>query len=138
MKRIHMSLSRTAIALLVSLGATTPTLAAQCNDVIFSLRNMMGFDVEINRVRYRDLDAANAATRWVENVPNETCNIGQTCALDPQNLGSVTRPRRNHELTEIQFEYRRLGGNWAWSTPMGIPSNMTCTNGRTYGAFEIN
>jgi hypothetical protein len=93
-------------------------------------------------VRYRDLDSGNPGRFWVENVRDFSCPSGWTCSTDGDDLGSITRPRENHELTDIQFLHSHQDefGAWlpaVWSS-RNVPSNMTCTDGRNYGAYNVN
>jgi hypothetical protein len=141
MNRGPITLSRTAIALVVALVATTPTLAAVCNNVTFSLTNESDGPILVTQVRYRDLDSGNPNQFRVENIRDFSCPSGWTCTSDEQDLGSVTRPRENHELTDIQFlhSHEDAFGNWTaavWST-RNVPANPTCTDGRNYGAYDV-
>jgi hypothetical protein len=116
--------------------------AAVCNNVTFSLTNTSDGPIRIIRVGYRDLDSANPNRRWEQNVPTLQCPAGQTCFTVARNLGSATRPRENHELTDIQFLHAHLDafGNWmdeVWSAP-DVPADMTCTDGRNYGHYDVN
>src|SRR5262245_38442912 len=82
MNRVPITISRTAAALLFALGATTPTLAAVCNNVTFSLTNESDGPILVTQVRYRDLDSGDPSRRWVENVRDFSCPSGWTCATD--------------------------------------------------------
>jgi hypothetical protein len=131
-----------ALALgLVLCAAATPGRAAVCNNVVFTFTNQTDGPLLITKVGYRDLDAANTSTRWVENVKDVACPKGQTCETAPQNLGSVTRPRENHELTDIQFLHSHEDefGDWlppVWSSK-NVPFDMTCRDDRTYGPYDV-
>src|SRR5262245_48543402 len=134
--------ARTAFALLLALGATTPTRAAVCNNVTFSLTNESDGPILVTEVRYRDLDSGDPSQFRVENVQDFSCPSGWTCWTDEQDLGSVARPRENHELTDIQFHHSHQDafGNWqpaVWSSS-NVPANMTCTDDRNYGAYDVN
>jgi hypothetical protein len=120
----------------------TASHAAVCNNVTFSLTNVSSGPIRITRVGYRDLDSGNPGRRWEQDVPDFSCPAGQTCFTTPRNLGSVTRPRENHELTDIQFlhSHQDAFGAWmaaVWSTP-DVPASMTCTDGRNYGSYDVN
>lgn len=120
----------------------TATHAAVCNNVTFSLKNVSDGPIRVTRVRYRDLDSGNPSRRWEQNVDDFSCPAGDTCFTDPRDLGSVTRPRQNHELTDIQFFHSHLDefGNWlpeVWSAA-SVPADMTCTDGRNYGTYSVN
>ena len=126
---------------LIALPGTAAN-AAVCNNVTFSLINVSDGPIRVTRVRYRDLDSGNPNRRWEENVPDFSCPATQTCFTAPSDLGSVTRPRENHELTDIQFLHSHLDefGNWmtaVWSTP-DVPADPTCTDGRNYGSYSVN
>jgi hypothetical protein len=141
MKRAHITLSRAA-ALVVTLVTTTPTLAAVCNNVTFSLTNVSDGPILVTQVRYRDLDSGDPNQFRVENVRDFSCPSDQTCATEEQDLGSVTRPRENHELTDIQFLHSHEDefGDWlpaVWST-RNVPVDKTCTDDRNYGAYDVN
>lgn len=134
--------TRSLAALLVALGAAAPAGAAVCNNVTFWLTNTSDGPILVTKVGYRDLDSSNPSKRWVENVNDFSCPAGQTCATNPQDLGSATRPRENHELTDIQFfhSHQDIYGNWkkeVWSSK-NVPSTMTCTDDRDYGAYDVN
>jgi hypothetical protein len=142
LNRGHITPSRTATALVVALGAATPTLAAVCNNVTFSLTNQSDGPILVTEVRYRDLDSGNPGQFRVENVRDFSCPSEWTCATDEQDLGSVTRPRENHELTDIQFHHSHQDafGIWqpaVWSSS-NVPADMTCTDGRNYGHYDVN
>lgn len=141
MNRTLSYLSRVAAAVL-AVGAAATSQAAVCNDVVFALTNTSGGPILISRVDYRDLDSSNTSTRWTENVPDLSCPSGHTCYLAAQNLGGITHPRENHELTEIRFEHAHLDEFGSWKAPIwstkNIPVDMTCTDGRTYGAYDVN
>jgi hypothetical protein len=120
----------------------TAAHAAVCNNVSFSLTNVSDGPIRVTRVRYRDLDSGNPNRRWEENVPDFSCPASQTCFTSPRNLGSLTRPRENHELTDIQFFHSHLDefGNWlpeVWSAA-DVPSTKTCTDGRNYGSYDVD
>jgi hypothetical protein len=122
-------------------GAAMPGRAAVCNNVVFTFTNTTDGPLLITKVGYRDLDAANPSKRWVENVKDVACPSQWTCKTEPQDLGSLTRPRENHELTDIQFLHSHEDefGDWmdpVWSTK-NVPFDMTCTDGRTYGPYDI-
>ena len=143
MKRVHITLSRTAIALVVALGATTPTLAAVCNNVIFRFTNTTEGPIRVDEVGYRDLDSANPGQLRTEEVRrNPTrCASGATCDIPEQDLGSITRPREQHELTDVQVRYQEMDdlGRWQdleWSDA-NVPADMTCRDDRTYGPYAI-
>jgi hypothetical protein len=131
-------------AAVVLLGSTTPTLAAVCNNVTFSLINGTDGPIEVRRVGYRDLDSGEPGTRREENVPNFACPSGDTCTTTRQDLGSITRPRENHELTDIQFEHSHLDEFGDWGDPHWgasyVPdtTTTTCIDDHNYGPFEHN
>jgi len=137
--------ARTAASLLVALSALAaalPSSAAVCTNVVFGLINDSDGPIQVTQIGYRDLDSANTATRRVENVRDFACPSGDTCFTTPQDLGSITTPRRNHELTDIQFRHRHQDefGAWlpeVWSSA-NEPVTLTCTNGRTYGNYHVN
>lgn len=120
----------------------TAAHAAVCNNVTFSLVNNSDGPIRVTRVRYRDLNSGNPNRRWEENVPDFSCPASQTCFTSAQDLGSVTRPRENHDLTDIQFLHSHLDafGNWmpaVWSSA-SVPADLTCTDGRNYGSYGVN
>ena len=59
MKRVHTILSRTAVALVVAIGSTTPTLAAVCENVTFSFTNRSEGPIQVTGVGYRDLNSGD-------------------------------------------------------------------------------
>ena len=136
------TLSRAAVALALALGSTTPALAAVCNNVTFSFINESDGPILVTRVRYRDLDSGDPSRFWVENVRDISCPSGWLCWTDGDDLGSVTRPRENHELTDIQFLHSHQDefGAWrpaVWSSS-NVPNNMTCEDDRNYGHYDVN
>ncbi len=141
MNRHQLTLSRAALILFAAVAATS-SMAAVCQDVTFSLINQSAGPIQVVAVRYRDLDSNDTARRWEQNVTDFSCPSGFLCTTDPRNLGSATRPRRNHELTDIQFHHSHLDQFGAWLAPVwssaNVPSTMTCTDNRNYGAFDVN
>ncbi len=143
MQRIHAPLVRSTLAaLLLAGGATLPALAAVCNNVTFSFTNTSGGPIKVTKVGYRDLDSSNPGKRRVENVADIQCPDTWVCFTAPQDLGSATRPRENHELTDVQFlhAHQDAFGNWlpeVWSSK-SVPADMTCTDNRNYGAYIVN
>jgi hypothetical protein len=142
MQRIHVTLVRSLAALLVACGATAPSLAAVCNNVSFSMINTSDGPIKILKVRYRDLDSSDTSKRWEQNVTDRECPAGWECTTSEEDLGSITRPRENHELTDIQFSHQHqdIFGNWKaaiWSAA-DVPDTMTCTDNRNYGPYEVN
>lgn len=116
--------------------------AAVCNNVTFSLKNTSDGPILVSRVRYRDLDSSDTSRRWEQNVDDFSCPADETCYTDPRNLGSATRPRENHELTDIQFLHAHQDKFGAWMNPVwssaSVPADMTCTDGRNYGTYNVN
>jgi hypothetical protein len=141
MNRALSHLSRAAFALL-AVAAAASSQAAICNNVVFSFTNISSGPILVSRVDYRDLNSSDPNRRWVENVSDFSCPTLQTCFTTPQDLGGTTRPRENHDLTSIRFEHAHQDefGNWrdpVWSSS-NTPVDMTCTDGRTYGAYNVN
>ncbi len=141
MNRTLSHLSRVAAALL-AIGAAAGSQAAVCNNVVFSFTNISSGPILVSRVDYRDLDSSDSGRRWIQNVTDFACASGDTCATDPRDLGSITRPRQNHELTDIRFEHAHLDDLGSWRDPVwsssNVPVDMTCTDNRTYGAYDVN
>lgn len=147
MKRVHITLSGTAIALVAALGATTPALAAVCENVTFSFKNGLSSERTINvvKVRYRDTDSSDPGKEWVENVHNTECPTYHdygTCRTNGDDLGSITRPRENHELTDIQFYYHEADPSGGWQHPKWSsdykPFIRRCTDDRDYGPYTLS
>jgi hypothetical protein len=141
MNRTLSHLSRVAAAVL-AIGAAASSHAAICNNVVFSFTNISSGPILVSRVDYRDLNSSDPNRRWVENVSDFSCPAGQPCETAPQDLGGTTRPRENHDLTSIRFEHAHQDefGNWrdpVWSSS-NTPADMTCTDGRTYGRYNVN
>ena len=141
MKRVHIILSSTAVALVVAIGSTTPTLAAVCNNVTFSLTNRSPGAITVTQVRYRDLNSGDPSQMRVENIRDFPCASNDTCTSNGDDLGSITRPRQNHNLTDIQFRFQRLDNLGAWQdADWGdeyVPATLTCTDDRNYGPYEV-
>lgn len=138
--RIHPT-STIALAIALCAGAS-PGQAAVCNNVTFMFTNNTDGPLLIQKVGYRDLDSGNTGKRWTEDFKDVACPAHQTCSAKPQDLGSIARPRENHELTDIQFWHSHEDefGDWlpaVWSSK-NVPFDMTCTDGRTYGPFDVN
>jgi hypothetical protein len=132
-----------ALALgLVLSAAAMPGRAAVCNNVVFQFTNTTSGPLLLQKVGYRDLDSGDPNKRWIEDFKDVKCPAGDTCSTAPQDLGSITRPRENHELTDIQVLHSHEDefGDWmtaVWSSK-NVPANMTCTDGRTYGPYDVN
>jgi hypothetical protein len=135
------SIGLAAIVLVGALSASTPTLAAPCNGVKFTFENNFEADVRVTRVRYRDSDDNSFNTR-MEDVENVFCPAKSQCNTDGDNLGSITRPVRNHELFSFEVEYQPEDGNgWGptdWTDAQQTDGSQTCVDGKTYGRFEID
>ena len=142
MKRVHIILSSTAVALVVAIGSTTPTLAAVCENVTFSFTNRSEGPIQVTGVGYRDLNSGDPNRRRVENVPNLPCASGDTCETDGDDLGSITRPRENHDLTDVQFRFRQQDRLGAWQadewSDENVPADLRCTDRRNYGPYDIS
>jgi hypothetical protein len=132
-----------AIALGLALcAAAMPSQAAVCNNVVFSLTNKSEGPILITRIGYRDLNSSDPSARITENVKDFACPAGAPCETKPQDLGGLTKPRQNHNLTDIQFEHSHEDefGDWkepVWSSK-NVPVDMLCTDGRTYGRYDVN
>lgn len=142
MNRTAFTIARSLSLLCVAAGAVLPAGAAVCNNVVFSFTNTTDGPILVTKVGYRDLDSGKPSKRWVENVKDLACPAGQTCFTSERDLGSVTRPRENHELTDIQFLHSHEDefGDWktaVWSST-NVPASMTCTDDRTYGPYDVN
>ena len=127
----------------VSLAIGLPAGAAVCTQVTFALDNVTDGPILITQVGYRDLNSSNPSQRITEGLPgNMVCPAHTTCWLPPQDLGSITSPRRNHNLTDIQYRHSHEDkfGDWmtaVWSSK-NTPDTKKCTNGRTYGPYDVN
>jgi len=140
MKIKQISFTRYVAVLLVAFGITMPTLADVCKNVTFRAHNTTGTDMKIYSVRYRDYSSGNTEALQEEYLPAINCAHGSDCFSDPQNLGSAFEPRENHNLANFSFKYAYWTttgwGPKKWSSER-YNSNMTCTNGRTYGTFNV-
>ena len=86
------------------------------------------------QVRHRDLNSGDPSQMRVENIRDFPCASNDTCTSNGDDLGSITRPRQNHNLTDIQFRFQRLDNLGAWQdADWGdeyVPATLTCTDDR--------
>lgn len=132
----------TAIALGCSLAAaTSSTQAAVCNNVFFSFKNTTDLPILVTRVSYRDLNSSDPSNVIIENVPDKACPANRSCSTSGQDLGGLGKPRENHNLTDIKFEHSHEDEFGDWKSPVwsnaNVPWDMLCTDGRTYGPYDV-
>ena len=127
---------------LALVAAASSSQAAVCNNVVFSFTNVTDLPILVTRVGYRDLNSSDPGTRVIEQVKDVPCPKQTTCHTAPQNLGGVTKPRENHNLTDIQFEHSHEDEFGDWKDPVwgskNVPFDMLCTDNRTYGPYDLN
>ncbi len=137
MKTKRIRVTRNAAALLVAFGTTTPAMAAVCNDVTFTFTNATNDLIQVTKVGYRDLNSSNPNTRRVDNISTENCASEDTCTTNGEDLGSIAKPRENHDLTDIQFWHSHNLGSYIWSTP-SVVADHACHDNHNYGPFDVN
>ncbi|MBN8487712.1 MAG: hypothetical protein J0M20_08325 [Burkholderiales bacterium] len=124
------------VAAALALGIAGPSLAAECKDITFTVKNdhYTGDEIKIQKIKYRDTTAAATGT---ENVVDYTCPHGSTCVSVGRDLGGLLDPRLGHDLSNVQFYYSYREADGDWSTPVWSkkfkPTDKECTNGRNYG-----
>lgn len=137
--RLPLALSFAAMVF-TAIGASTPSMAAVCNDVIFRNHNTNATDMKIYKVRFKDRNAGNPSAWHTEDLKNYTCAAGSDCvSIKREDLGS----RENHNLHSFQFRYAyRSGSGWGaknWSSSNTDPDEL-CVDDREYpdiGAFDL-
>ena len=132
-----------AIALgLAMAAATSSSQAAVCNNVFFTFKNTTELPILVTRVAYRDLNSSNPDAFVTENVKDVACPAGKSCSTASQDLGGLGKPRENHNLTDIKFEHSHEDEFGDWKTPVwsntNVPWDMLCTDGRTYGPYDVS
>lgn len=139
-KRVIAQPLRAVILALGFAAIALPSSAAVCQNVTFSFTNshFSGGKIKVKKVKY--FDRVSNKTR-TENVADRECSLGNTCATDGDDLGSLTQPVQGHDLTDIQFyfSYKEADGDWSdavWGSKK-LPSDEECRNDRNYGAFTI-
>lgn len=142
MNTLNIAAARSIAAASLAFAITLPAGAAVCNNVTFTLTNTSGGPIMVYEVGYRDLNSSKPSKRITENVSPFSCPSTYTCTSAPQDLGSIVKPRENHDLTDIQFlhSHQDIYGNWlpaVWSTK-NTPFSMKCTDGRDYGPYDVN